>query len=97
MVKIAKAKKSTHSRGKASKNLRTGKSLTIRKEEDPNAEWEIDVSLNSPEEIYSLEPRITGLNKGLDQGTNIFWDINYIIQSLHDHLMEFRIYRWKND
>ena len=45
MVKIAKAKKSTHSRGKASKNLRTGKSLTIRKEEDPNAEWEIDVSL----------------------------------------------------
>jgi len=42
MVKIAKAKKSTHSRGKASKNLRTGKSLTIRKEEDPNAEWEID-------------------------------------------------------
>ena len=62
MVKIAKAKKSTHSRGKASKNLRTGKSLTIRKEEDPNAEWEIDVSLNSPEEI--LESGISGLNKG---------------------------------
>lgn len=56
MVKIAKAKKSTHSRGKASKNLRTGKSLTIRKEEDPNAEWEIDVSLT--EEIHFLESGI---------------------------------------
>lgn len=49
MVKIAKAKKSTHSRGKASKNLRTGKSLTVRKEEDPNAEWEIDVSITQIE------------------------------------------------
>ena len=49
MVKVAKAKKSTHSKGKGTKVLRQpgGKNIPIvakQVKENPHQQWEIDVS-----------------------------------------------------
>ena len=45
-MKVAKARKSTHGKGKVSKTIRSaGKKILTSAKEDPNQEWEIDVSI----------------------------------------------------
>ena len=44
-MKVAKARKSTHGKGKVSKTIRSaGKKILTPAREDANKEWEIDVS-----------------------------------------------------